>query len=78
MYIEFNLAKIHLPTLEYELQNWLTKHQLQYNIKILNQKVKITFPLKENYSYFCLTWNPELEIGETFVLVEPMKVDKSQ
>jgi len=78
MYIEFNLAKIHLPTLEHELRAWFNQYKINYKIKILNQKVKITFPKKENYSYFCLTWHPEFDIGDTFYLIEPMKVDKAE
>lgn len=76
MYIEFSFNNIDYPALEQELLHWYNKHQKAFHLKILNQKVKLTFSKPEDYTYFCLTWDPRTSNLTKYLLIEPMKIDK--
>jgi hypothetical protein len=76
MYIEFDVKHIYLPTLIKELDNWYYTHQIQFHIKKMNYKLKVTFAEPEHYTFFCLTWNPKSVNTREYKLIEPMKIDK--
>lgn len=76
MYIEFDVKEIYLPTVIQELNRWFEQHQIQFHIKQINHKLKITFSNPEHYTYFCLTWDPLSVITKNYRLIEPMKIDK--
>lgn len=76
MYIEFDLTEIYFPTLVKELDQWWNKHQIKFHIKVLNRKAKVTFPDLENYTFFCLTWDPNRIDRQKYRLVEPMNIDR--
>jgi hypothetical protein len=76
MYLEFALDEIYYPTLELELQRWSKQNNINYHIKVIKKKAKITFPQDEDYTAFCLTWNPKKINYQKFQIIEPMKIDK--
>jgi hypothetical protein len=75
MYLEFALDEIYYPTLVHELTRWSQKHSVEYHVKVVKNKAKITFKNPEFYTSFCLSWNPKSIHYEKYKLIEPMKVD---
>ena len=71
MYIEFDLKKNFDPLVQVEIRQWAEQFNIQYNIKINKQILKLTFVNNELYSFFCLTWNPKH--SWTYKLIEPLK-----
>jgi hypothetical protein len=76
MYVEFDLTDVYYPTLEQEIQSWSEKYSVKYYLKIHKHKAKLTFVNEENYSTFCMSWNPTLNDYQKYTIIEPMKVDK--
>ena len=77
MYIEFDLTEVYQVMLEIELATWQEKHQIKYNLKVLNKRAKLTFSDSENYTFFCLTWDPKFLDSTKYKIIEPMKVDNT-
>lgn len=77
MYIEFNLLEVSFGQLELDLKRWQAQHQINYNLKRLNTRAKLTFSNPDNYTFFCLTWDPKIIDSRKYKIIEPMKIDKT-
>lgn len=74
MYIVFTgTDDISFFNLLFELKDWSVKHNILYKVKLSKMGIRLILPTKDNYFYFCLTWNPENSYD--YRIIEPMKVD---
>ena len=74
MYILFTgKDDISFFNLLWEIKDWSVQYNISYKIKLFKNGVRLILPERDNYFYFCLTWNPERNYD--YKLIEPMKVD---
>lgn len=84
MYIEFDLpqgaggqaAGFVNSILNKHLHAWSDKYNIAYNKKIHKYTVRVTFDDEKTYAFFAMTWNPQSDMFQRYLLeyrfVEPM------
>jgi hypothetical protein len=80
MYVEFRLpsgaggmaAQYLTGIIRKEIDQWAKQHSMEYKTKVVKYTLRLCLNSKQDYTYFQLSWKPENQFAQNFVLVEPM------
>jgi hypothetical protein len=79
MYIEFRLpngaggmaAGYALSAIRKDIESWADKHAIPYRTKLHKYTFRLCLNSDREYTQFALTWNPEHDVSNYFVFINP-------